>query len=135
VSEERLTVDGRPRFTRRKAQADSNGGTPESGEGLIIDWIGLQLVALPLVQEAFRTGFVVHFQASASPHADPSAVANLIKGDSEVDTLEPNVDLKDLGAWFAGLLAHAPSAYRRIDEYVKQVMPDVRDMKSIRNWS
>ncbi len=130
VSEERLTVDGRMRFARRKAPADSNGGTPESGEGLVIDWIGLQLVALPLVQELSEQDSLFIFKQALRRMLILRPMPNLIKGESEVDTLEPNVDLKDLGAWFAGLLAHAPSAYRRIDEYVKQVMPDVRDIKN-----
>jgi energy-coupling factor transporter ATP-binding protein EcfA2 len=130
VSEERLTVDGQPRFTRSKAPAGSNGGMRESSTGLVIDWIGLQLVALPLVQELSEQDSLFIFKQALRRMLILRPLPYLIKGESEMDTLEPSADLKDFGAWFAGLLALAPSAYRRIDEYVKQVMPDVKDIKN-----
>ena len=46
------------------------------------------------------------------------------------ETLQPNLQLTDFGAWFSGLLAYAPSAYTKIDEYLKQVMPDLKDIKN-----
>ena len=36
----------------------------------------------------------------------------------------------DFGAWFSGLLAYAPAAYGKIDQYLKQVMPDIKDIKN-----
>jgi predicted ATPase len=36
----------------------------------------------------------------------------------------------DFGDWFSGLLAYAPAAYTRIDQYLKQVMPDLKDIKN-----
>jgi predicted ATPase len=36
----------------------------------------------------------------------------------------------DFAAWFSGLLASAPSAYSKIDEYLKLVMPDLKDIKN-----
>jgi predicted ATPase len=44
--------------------------------------------------------------------------------------LEPNPQVTNFGAWFSGLLALAPSAYTKIDEYLKQVMPDLKDIKN-----
>jgi predicted ATPase len=55
---------------------------------------------------------------------------SLILGDSEQETLQPNLQVTDFGAWFSGLLAYAPSAYTKIDEYLKQVMPDLKDIKN-----
>lgn len=130
VLEERLTVDGQPRFTRRKAPASPNGGKRDSSAGLVIDWIGLQLVALPLVQELSEQDSLFIFKQALRRMLILRPLPNLIDGESEKDTLEPSVDLKDLGAWFAGLLAYAPAAYRRIDEYVKQVIPDLKDIKN-----
>ena len=46
------------------------------------------------------------------------------------ETLEPNNQVTDFGAWFSGLLAHAPSAYAAVDDYLKQVMPDLADIKN-----
>jgi len=57
-------------------------------------------------------------------------IPSLIGGDSKDETLEPNVEVTDFGAWFSGLLASAPSAYAEIDQYLKQVMPDLKDIKN-----
>ncbi|MFZ0338566.1 MAG: AAA family ATPase, partial [Terracidiphilus sp.] len=57
-------------------------------------------------------------------------VPSLISGDSCEETLEPNAQVTDFGAWFSGLLAYAPSAYGEVDQYLKQVMPDLKDIKN-----
>jgi hypothetical protein len=54
----------------------------------------------------------------------------LITGDSNQETLEPNLKVTDFGAWFSGLVAYAPAAYGKIDGYLKQVMPDLVDIKN-----
>ena len=53
-----------------------------------------------------------------------------ITGESESETLEPRRDVSDFGAWFSGLLAYAPAAYAQIDAYIRQVMPDIKDIKN-----
>ena len=57
-------------------------------------------------------------------------IPNLITGDSNQETLEPNLKVTDFGAWFSGLVAYAPAAYGKIDGYLKQVMPDLVDIKN-----
>jgi ATPase subunit of ABC transporter with duplicated ATPase domains len=57
-------------------------------------------------------------------------IPSLIAGDSRAETLEPNLQVTDFAAWFSGLLAFAPSAYAEIDSYLKQVMPDLKDIKN-----
>ncbi len=57
-------------------------------------------------------------------------IPSLIRGDSEKETLRPLPNLTNFGAWFSGILAHAPSAYAKIDEYLKHMMPDVKDIKN-----
>jgi len=54
----------------------------------------------------------------------------LISGDSTSETLQPNSQVTDFGAWFSGLLASTPAAYSRIDTYLRQVMPDLKDIKN-----
>ena len=66
----------------------------------------------------------------ARSHAHSAADPSLISGDSKEETLQPNLQVTDFGAWFSGLLAYAPSAYTKIDEYLKQVMPDLKDIKN-----
>jgi hypothetical protein len=55
---------------------------------------------------------------------------SLILGESSRETLEPNVQVTNFAAWFSGLLANKPSAYSKIDEYLKQVIPDLEDIKN-----
>ena len=38
--------------------------------------------------------------------------------------------MTNLGAWFSGVLALAPAAYGKIDEYLRQLMPDLKDIKN-----
>jgi len=57
-------------------------------------------------------------------------IPSLIAGDSQEETLEPNLQVTDFGAWFSGILAHSPAAYAKIDEYLKQVMPDLQEIKN-----
>jgi predicted ATPase len=132
VFEERFAVDGVPRFMRNKAQADPNGANREDGSGhlMCIDWIGLQLVALPIVQEHSAQDSLFIFKQALRRMLILRPLPSLIVGESDHDTLEPSVDLRDFGAWFAGLLAYAPSAYRKVDEYLRQVIPDLKDIKN-----
>jgi ATPase subunit of ABC transporter with duplicated ATPase domains len=53
-----------------------------------------------------------------------------IEGNSAQETLQPNTNVTNFGAWFSGLLAYAPAAYGKIDHYLKQVMPDLKDIKN-----
>jgi len=57
-------------------------------------------------------------------------IPSLISGDSEEETLQPNSQVTNFAAWFSGLLTSAPAAYSRIDEYLKQVMPDLQDIQN-----
>ena len=57
-------------------------------------------------------------------------IPGLILGDSREETLQPNAQATDFGAWFTGLLTYAPSAYTRIEEYLRQVMPDLQDIRN-----
>ena len=42
----------------------------------------------------------------------------------------PKRDVTDFGEWFSGLLANSPAAYTQIDRYLKEVMPDFKDIKN-----
>ena len=43
----------------------------------------------------------------------------------------PNIRVTDFGAWFSGLLIFKPGAYSKIDAYLKQVMPDLKDIHNL----
>lgn len=56
----------------------------------------------------------------------------LMKGESDSETTRPDAALAELGAWFSGLVASAPSVYGTIDRFLRQVMPDIQDIKNPR---
>ena len=57
----------------------------------------------------------------------------LIKGDSKAETLQPNLEVTDFGAWFSGLWLTRQLPMAKIDEYLKQVMPDLKTSRIL--WS
>ena len=136
VLEESLEVGGKAVYTRQAAQwelkfdAVTFGNAFESQTGLNqfgIDW---HLAALPLIQSRGGNDPVFIFKQWLARMLILRPVPSLIQGDSEKETLEPNLGVTNLGAWFSGLLAHAPSAYTEMDKYLKQVMPDVSDIRN-----
>ncbi len=48
----------------------------------------------------------------------------VISGDSVGDTLTPDKQCSNFGAWFTGLLARSPAAYADIHTFIQQMMPD-----------
>ncbi len=127
VFEEKLIVDGSPVFTRELAQVNLARTGPDSDAQFGIDW---HLIALPIVQERSRHDPLFIFKQWLANTLILRPMPSLIGGDSEEETLQPNPQVTNFGAWFSGLLAFAPSAYGKIDEYLKQVMPDWKDIKN-----
>ena len=123
VVEERLTVGGKPIYSRELAEVHLARSGLETEAYFRIDW---HLVALPIIQEQSTNDFKQWLARMLILRPTPS----LISGDSKEETLQPNVQVTDFGAWFSGLLAYAPSAYTKIDNYLKQVMPDLKDIKN-----
>lgn len=127
VLEEKLTVDGKPVFTREGAQVHLPKTGEEKDAQFGIDW---HLVALPIVQQKSPKDPLSVFKQWLARVLILRPMPSLILGSSEQGTLEPNPQVTDFGAWFSGILAYAPSAYTKIDEYLKQLMPDLKDIKN-----
>ena len=127
VFEEKLTVDGRPVYTRELAHVHLARTRQEQEAKFLIDW---HLVALPIVQEQSPQDPLFIFKQWLRRMLILRPIPSLILGDSKQETLQPNVQVTDFGAWFSGLLAYTPSAYAKIDEYLKQVIPDLKDIKN-----
>jgi len=127
VLEEKLAISGTPVYTRKLAQVHlaRTGQDREASFG--IDW---HLVALPLIQQQSTNDPVFVFKQWLARMLVLRPIPSLILGHSEEETLQPNPQVTNFGAWFSGLLAYAPSAYGRIDEYLKQVMFDLKDIKN-----
>jgi hypothetical protein len=126
VFEERLTVDGRPVYSREVAQVRLARLGVETEANFRIDW---HLVALPIVQQQSVNDPLFVFKQWLARMLILRPMPSLIRGDSDQEALQPNVQVTNFGDWFSGLLAFAPSAYTRIYEYLKQVMPDLKDIK------
>jgi predicted ATPase len=127
VLEEKLTVNRKPVYTRELAQVHLARMGKEQEANFLIDW---HLVALPIVQQHSEKDPLFIFKQWLARMLILRPMPSLIRGDSDKETLEPNFRVTDFGAWFAGLLAFAPSAYSKISEYLKQVMPDLKDIKN-----
>jgi predicted ATPase len=113
-------------FVRQKALSGEELQQEREAQ-LFIDW---HLVALPIIQEPSTNDPLFIFKHWLARMIILRPMPSLIRGDSEQETLEPKPDVTNFGAWFSGLLAYTPAAYVRIDEYLKQIMPDLRDIKN-----
>ena len=128
VLEEKLAVDGKPIYTRKGAEVHRQGAAAYmTGPAFPID---RRLVALPIVQEQSQEDPLFIFKQWLARMLVLAPIPSLISGDSKQETLQPNPRVTDFGAWFSGLLAHAPSAYAKIDSYLKEAMPDLEDIKN-----
>ena len=127
ILEEKLVVGGKPLYTREGAQVYLARTSQEKDAKFLIDW---HLVALPIVQEQSTKDPLFIFKQWLARMLILRPIPSLILGDSKQETLEPNIQVSDFGAWFSGLLAYAPAAYTEIDVYLKQVMPDLKDIKN-----
>jgi ABC-type cobalamin/Fe3+-siderophores transport system ATPase subunit len=127
ILEEKLTVGGKPLYAREGAQVHLAKTSQEKDAKFFIDW---HLVALPIVQEQSRKDPLFIFKQWLARMLILRPIPSLIRGDSDEETLQPNAQVSDFGAWFSGLLADAPAAYTEIDAYLKQVMDDLKDIKN-----
>ena len=127
VLEESLAAGGNPVFTRKMAQVSLPTTNQEREAKFLIDW---HLAALPIVQERTEQDPLFIFKQWLARIVILRPIPSLIRGGSEHETLQPNPQGTDFGAWFSGLLGSAPAAYGKIDDYLKQVMPDLKDIKN-----
>ncbi len=129
VLEEKLAVGGQPVFTRNVAQVHlaKAGQQQEKEAKFSIDW---HLVALPIVQEHSQKDPLFIFKQWLARMLILRPIPSLIGGDSAQETLQPNDRVTNFGEWFSGLLAYTPAVYAKIDGYLRQVMPDLKDIKN-----
>ena len=116
VLEEKLVVNGKPVYIR-----DGDRAHLEKTEGREIEntfLLGGDIVALAIMQGQSTADPVFIFKQWLARMLILRPIPSLIDGDSSQETLEPNLQVTDFGAWFSGLLAYAPAAYAKIDEYL-----------------
>jgi energy-coupling factor transporter ATP-binding protein EcfA2 len=127
VSSEALSVNAHLIYSRNLAEVHLARSGAEKEADFRIDW---HMVALPIIQEQSTTDPIFIFKQLLARMLILRPNPGLISGDSKEETLQPSIQLTDFAAWFSGLLAYAPSAYSRIDAYLRQVMPDLKDIKN-----
>jgi energy-coupling factor transporter ATP-binding protein EcfA2 len=129
VCDEQLTVDGQSVYTRKEAQVRlAKAGKQQEKEAQFrIDW---HLVALPIVQEQSQKDPLFILKQWLAHMLILRPIPSMITGDSSYKTLEPNVQVTDFAAWLSGLLAYKPAAYSKIYEYLRQVMPDLKEIQN-----
>jgi predicted ATPase len=127
VLDEKLTIDGQLVFSRQLAEVHLARAGQEREAEFRIDW---HLVALPIIQQQPMQDLLSVFKQWLARMLILRPVPSLIRGESNEETLQPDLEVKDYAAWLAGVLAHAPSAYTRIDEYLRQAMPDLKDIRN-----
>ena len=123
VFEEGLSVEDNPVFTRAAAQVFLAKSNQEQKANFLLDW---HLAALPIIQERTTKDPLSIFKQWLAGLVLLRPIPALITGNSDQETLQPNTNVTNFGAWFSGLLGHAPAAYGTIDKYLNQVMPDLK---------
>lgn len=127
VKEERLSSAGKPVFSRDVSQVELAKTAKESAARFFVDW---HLVALPIIQERSELDPLFIFKRWLSQLLILAPIPSLIIGESTSEALLPDREVSNIGEWFAGLIAYSPATYSQIDRYLKQVMPDLWDIKN-----
>ena len=125
VFEEKLTAGGKNVYAREMAKVHLTKSGQEKEATFFIDW---HLVALPIIQQQSSKDPVLFFKQWLSQMLILRPIPSMILGGSKDQTLQPDSRVTEIGAWFGGLMSHAPSAYSRVYDYLKQFMPDLDDI-------
>jgi AAA domain, putative AbiEii toxin, Type IV TA system len=125
VFEEKLSVDKKTVYSRELAKVHLSKWAVEKEANFFIDW---HLVALPIIQQQTEKDPVFFFRQWLSRMLILRPMPSMITGQSQEQTLQPDARVIEIGSWFAGLMAHAPSSYSRVFDYLKEVMTDLDDI-------
>lgn len=127
VSEEQLLFEGKPVYSRKEAQVILHSSSQNREAHFLVDW---HLIALPVIQQQSATDPLFIFKTWLAHIIILAPIPQLMTGDTSNETLEPTQDAANLGDWFSGLLGQYPAAYTQIDQYLRKVMPDIRDFQN-----
>lgn len=126
VLHEAVLVDGEAHYTRDVSKVSVATQSRESPAEFSVDW---HLIALPIIHDRGSDPLFI-FKRWLERMIILAPIPSLITGESDEETLDPLRDAQNLGAWFAGLIAHSPSVYQTIDAYLRNVLPDLSDIKN-----
>ena len=125
IFEEKLSAGEATVFERDRAQVTLHRARAESR--FQVDW---HLVALPIIQESNERDPLSVFKRWLARMLILDPIPQLIQGESEGDTLLPERTLVNFAAWFTGLINHSPAAYSNLEKFLKDIMPDLIDIKN-----
>jgi energy-coupling factor transporter ATP-binding protein EcfA2 len=125
VQQEDLLVDGQPIYTRNQSRVSVVRESKPAE--FSVDW---HLIALTIIQERSEEDPLYIFKTWLARMIILAPVPSLIVGEGAGETLEAQRDGQNLAAWFAGLIAHSPAAYRAVDTYLRGVMPDFEEIRN-----
>lgn len=124
VFEEQLLVAGDPIYSRKEAQVSLYNNAQNRETQFLVDW---HLVALPIIQQQSETDPLHIFKTWLAHMIILAPIPSLMTGESNGETLAPKREGSNIGEWFSGLLGRYPAAYTQVDQYLREVMPDMKD--------
>ncbi len=127
VAEERLSCNQEDVFSRDRAQVILPRSEMDRDAKFRVDW---HLVALPLIQEKSSSDPLYVFRNWLARMLILAPIPSHIHGDSEGDSLTPNRECTNLGEWFTGLIMHTPAAYSTIDHFLRELLPELHDVRN-----
>jgi len=128
IAEERLSCDGSDIYSRDGAKVSLAKSERNPEAHFLVDW---HLVALPIIQEQSESDPLRVFKRWLGQMLILAPLPSLMSGDSKRETLVPGRSVANFGDWFSGILRHSPAAYTEVDKYLKEVMPDFKDVKNL----
>lgn len=86
------------------------------------------LVALPVVQSPLLLPLKFWLSKILLLRPEPGQITG--NSAQSTSTLQPAMNLVNFGDWFSNVLALKPASYRRIHEFLVQMMPDFTDIQN-----
>lgn len=124
ILEEQLIIAGKPLYSRKEAQVTLHTSSNNREAQFLVDW---HLVALPVIQERSEKDPLLVFKTWLAHTIILAPIPSLMRGDSSGETLKPVQKVSNFGEWFSGLLRRYPAAYTRVEKFLQELMPDIRD--------
>jgi ABC-type cobalamin/Fe3+-siderophores transport system ATPase subunit len=127
VIEEQLIVSDKPVYVRKEASVTLAKDNKNHEPQFSVDW---HLVALPVIQEKSDTDPLRIFRTWLANMIILAPIPAWIKGKSSGETLEIVRHGSNFGEWFSGFLSLYPAAYSELDKYLREVIPDIKDIQN-----
>ncbi|MBE9248323.1 AAA family ATPase [Dolichospermum sp. LEGE 00240] len=120
VFEEEFLVAGNPIYSRKADEVTIHHNAQNQEAQFSVDW---HLIAMPIISN----NSVDVFKNWLCQMIILVPIPSLMTGNSYSETLEPKRDGSNIGEWLSGILGRYPAAYREIDKYLRDIMPDFQD--------